>query len=124
MKKDYIGGISFILTILFIIGFIAYQFISWQPDKIVSEKYLGKVNDMFIVSNSDGVGENKVRVVIKISGSQYILGIHQPQPAYRIKIGNKAWLADAILNGGKSKLHHSWLVVEIDGKKEYYLLEE
>ena len=124
MKKDYSGGIVFILFFAIIIGLGAYAMYSWKPDKIISEKYVGTVRSINITNGViTSPNTDRFLYVINIdTGHTYVLakGIR----GWEIKINDKAWIVTAVLNGGKSKLVHFYLGIENEGSKKYYLLAE
>jgi hypothetical protein len=121
-KTDYSGGIAFIFFIGIIFGFCAYIANDWKSPSIVSEKYIGTVTALTATNSSV-----HYYAVVTDSGQTFLLSKNQPQPSWHIKVGDKVWIVDTILNGGRSKLHESWLAVFIDDPyyaKTYYKLED
>jgi len=114
-----------ISMILLLVGTCSYQIYSWQPDKIIHKEYLGTVEDIKsspLVSKSGS--KDSYQTTLTINQQDYTLSARQPQPTYLIKRKARVWLADAVLNGGKSRLHRTWVVVLAVGSREetYYSL--
>lgn len=123
-RKDYSGPIGFVLFFLIIIGFLVFQTMSWEPDKVVNKRYAGTVSGINTTNNVliNPSTDRGLYTVVLDSGQTYVLA--KNVKAWYIKTGDKAWTVTAVLNGGKSKLIHYYLGVGESGNLQYYLLAE
>lgn len=126
MRKEY-ESINVVLPLLLfvacLLGGVFYSVNDWKPDKIVSEEFIGTVKEVQISG-----GSTVIVVSHKDSGLErkFLLDKgRQPESVWLVEKGEGVFLADAILNDGRSKLHHAWLAIAHQAEvKRYYLLSE
>ena len=121
-KNDYIGCIGLIIAIAFLIGMFVYYANDWKGDKFVSEYYVGVIKKIYAKDRPHKYGRQVIIVVD--DGRHIVLSRFQPEEEWiwQIKKGQKVWIHDAILNGGRSNLHRQWISVEMDNIKRYYII--